>query len=55
MWLEATVWLWGPILGVLGAWSIWRNVTTARQLDALHERVSKLEAENSEKVQRRAA
>jgi hypothetical protein len=54
MWLEASIWLWGPLAGVFAAWTIWRNLTADRELRRLRERVAELEAaDNSSR--RRAA
>jgi hypothetical protein len=44
MWLEASIWLWAPIAGVFGAWTIWRSLATAGELRRLRERVAELEA-----------
>jgi hypothetical protein len=44
MWLEASIWLWGPLTGVFAAWTIWRILKAERELRRLRERVSELEA-----------
>ncbi len=44
MWLEASIWLWAPLAGVFGVWTIWRSLETDRELRRLRERVVELEA-----------
>ena len=54
MWLEASIWLWGPAVGVLGSWIVWRILVTGRELQRLQERVVELEAAD-DSSRRRAA
>jgi hypothetical protein len=44
MWLEASIWLWGPLAGVFAAWTVWRILKAERELQRLRERVVELEA-----------
>jgi hypothetical protein len=44
MWLEASVWLWGPLACVFASWTVWRSLVVGRELQRLRERVEELEA-----------
>lgn len=44
MWLEASIWWWGPLVAVGGAWTVWRNWVTGREIRRLRERLTELEA-----------
>lgn len=43
MWLEASIWWWGPLLAAGAAWSVWRDLMAAREIRRLRERVTALE------------
>ena len=46
MWLEAAIWIWGPLAVVLGAWMVRRSLVVEQELRRLRARVQKLEAVN---------
>lgn len=54
MWLEASIWLWGPLAGIFAAWTMWRGMATERELRRLHARLAELEADRTS-PRRRAA
>jgi len=54
VWLEASVWLWGPLAGFFGAWTIWRSLVAERELRRLGDRVAELEAAQDSSARRTA-
>jgi hypothetical protein len=54
MWLEASIWIWGPLAVVSGAWMVRRSLVVERELRRLRERVQKLEAVNDSSPRRAA-
>jgi len=55
MWLETSIWLWGPLAGAFGTWTVWRNLVARRELRRLRERVAELEAAHESPRRRRVA
>ena len=55
MWLETFVWLWGPLVCAIVAWTLWRSATTTREIRALRARVAELEMTSKSKNQHRRA
>jgi hypothetical protein len=53
MWLEASIWWWGPLIAAGTAWSIWRNLVADREIRRLRERLTALETARA--AARRAA
>ena len=54
MWLEASIWLWGPLAGVFAAWTVWRSIVAERELRRLRERIAELEAPHDSSRRRSA-
>ena len=44
MWLEATAWVWGPALAILGTWAVWRIAALGGEVRGLAHRIADLEA-----------
>jgi hypothetical protein len=55
MWVEAMVWLWGPVAVGLGVWVVWRMLTLHAEVRALRHRVERLEADTAARNGQRSA